>query len=112
MEIVNIGMMPGTVLHIYSSQDGTIWENLDTTCMVDSQDMCTFTTPHLTLFAVGTITWNNLEFVNQRFWLAGPTSGQIIDAFFGTGGNPSAYTNQRSGTVCRPTSVVYRTQFT
>ena len=107
MEIVNISLMPGTVLHVYASQDGVVWENLNTTCTIDSQNMCEFTTPHLTLFAVGTITWNNLEFVNQRFRSANPSTGQIIDAFFGTGGNPSAYTTHRS-TGCRPTNIITR----
>ena len=78
-------MIPGTVLHIYTSQEGTIREKLDTTCITDDQNTCTFTTPHLTLFAVGTILRNNMEFITQEFRHESPTTGQIIDALYGTG---------------------------
>ncbi|MBU0626222.1 hypothetical protein KKG31_00950 [Patescibacteria group bacterium] len=43
-------MSPGTILYIYSSQDGTTWENLNTSCTIDDERMCTFQTPHLTIF--------------------------------------------------------------
>ena len=84
MEIVDTYALPGTLLHVFTSQDGTNRENLDTTCIVDDNYMCTFETPHLSLFTVGTITWNNLEFLNYRFRNNNPTSGQILDALFGT----------------------------
>lgn len=96
VEIVDTYISPGTVLHIFTSQDGENRESLFTTCIVDDNYMCTFETPHLTLFALGTIMWNNMEFVNQDFWNTNPTDGQIIDAYFGTGGNPSAYTQYRN----------------
>gem|GEM_PF-6297675 len=67
---------------------------------------CNFSSSHVTLFTLGTTdsqTWNNLNFVNYRFRAANPTTGQIIDAFYGTGGSPSAYTTHRSGS-CRPMS--------
>ena len=97
---------PGTLLHIFTSQDGENRENLQTTCTVDENYMCTFETPHLTLFAVGNITWNNMEFVNNDFRAQNPTDDQIISAFFGTTGNRSAYTSHWNA-GCRPTSVAY-----
>lgn len=96
----------GAIEKIYRSNDGNNWELFDTTCTIDEQKMCNFESSHLTLFTVGTITWNNLEFVTQDFWDQNPTTGQIIDAFFGTWGNPSAYTTSRS-TGCRPTNIAY-----
>gem|GEM_PF-2793938 len=100
-------MIPGTLLHIYTSQEGTTREKLDNTCRIDDQNTCEFITPHLTLFAVGTITRNNKEFITQDFWIETPTTAQITDALFGTGGTTSAYTTHRLAT-CRPTSLVTR----
>ncbi|MBU0626223.1 hypothetical protein KKH82_02065 [Patescibacteria group bacterium] len=96
---------PGDVLPIYTSDLGDTWEPLNTTCTVGGDHACAFTSTHLTLFTVGSIRWNNLEFVNQRFRDNSPTDAQIRDAFFGTGGNPSAYTTHRS-TSCYPTNIV------
>lgn len=97
----------GKSLKIYSSQDGITWTDENKTCIVNANKSCTFSTSHLTLFTVGSITRDNLQFINQNFRNASPTTGQIFDAFFGTWWTPSAYTTQWTGT-CYPTSLIYR----
>jgi len=84
IEIVDTYIQPGTLLHVFTSPDGMTRESLHTTCVVDNQYLCTFTTPHLSFFALGTVTRNNMEFINQDFRDQNPTNTQIIDALFGT----------------------------
>ncbi len=119
---LSVTEVAGTVLTIYSSQDGTTWTDENKTCTVTANNTCDFTTNHLTLFTIGTtaggcipMTWNNNQFVNQDFRDACPTSSEIIQAFFGSGNDRSAYTLHRwrsylpsVGYVpCTPTTVTY-----
>ena len=48
----------GTTLHIYRSVDGATWtaNSPDTTCILDSHELCTFDTDHLSFFAPTLIT--------------------------------------------------------
>ena len=100
----------GTTLPIYYSYDGNNRNILDVWCTVDATNMCTFSSSHLTLFAVGTTgsssmaTRNNTDFINQRFRDTDPTTGQIIYALFGSWSDRSAYTYHRTNN-CTPTSV-------
>ena len=110
LKITDPRIIVGKIIPIYYSSDGNSWQTL-TTATVAANKTITFQSPHTTLFAVGSTTRNNLNFVTQDFRSAGPNTGQIIDAFFGTGGNPSAYTTHRS-TGCRPTSLVTRNPWT
>jgi hypothetical protein len=93
MEIVNANITSGTILHIYSSQDGEIWENLETTCTVDNQNMCEFATSHLTFFTVGYIIWDNYQFLNPTFWNQNPAASDIIKALYGSGTEGTVYTS-------------------
>lgn len=47
------GFVPGTIFHIYRSEDGTTWVPVtpDSTCTLDAELMCTFRTDHLSVFA-------------------------------------------------------------
>jgi len=55
-------------LDIYYSNDGTNWTEFDQKCTIDQNNMCNIQSTHMTLFVVGSIVWENFDFVNQRFW--------------------------------------------
>ena len=83
---------PWEILDIYYSNDGTNWTEFDQKCTIDQNNMCNIQSTHMTLFVVGSIVWENFDFVNQRFWDQWPSSTRIIDAFFGVSvGSRTAY---------------------
>jgi len=82
-------IVAGQKLDVYSSYNGSTWTNENKSCITTQTAgglICSFSVTHLTLFAIGTtqITWNNMEFITQDFRDSSPTSGDILDAFFGT----------------------------
>ena len=43
----------GDALDIYYSDDGEIWQTTDTSCILDTQMLCTFQSSQLGIFALG-----------------------------------------------------------
>ena len=58
-----------------------------------------------TTWTVGVSTWDNMNYIDQTFWYANPTSGDIIKALYGSGLNDqTAYTKNRNTNNCNPTN--------
>ena len=77
-----------TVVDIYYSTDGNIWETLVAQCTIDQQHMCTFQTSSLGLFAAGTTEMpvakeTTPEVVTPDFRKNNPTDQEIVAEFFG-----------------------------
>jgi len=73
----------GEKMEIYYSQDGAQRTKTETTCTVDDQKNCIFETSHLTLFTIGSVRRNNMDFVDGIFRENPSLLYQnIYDAFF------------------------------
>lgn len=87
------------IIKILRSQDGNTWtlNTPDDACILDANKLCTFRTDHLTLFTVGSIQRDNMNYINSNFRNAWPTDTHIIRALYGTWWWQTAYTQNRSG---------------
>ncbi|AHB41335.1 parallel beta-helix repeat-containing protein [candidate division SR1 bacterium RAAC1_SR1_1] len=113
------GYNQGEKVNIYSSENGKEWK-LHTQTMVqeiDNSSYVVFTTNHFTLFTVGSIQWDNDNFITDDFWNNNPTNQDVIRALYGDGSGGierTAYTRNRTGVTCITgnMSVVYLTEGT
>ncbi|MCX6824940.1 MAG: right-handed parallel beta-helix repeat-containing protein, partial [candidate division SR1 bacterium] len=91
------------------SEDGINWNHLTDASItgIAGETYVIFKTNHFTTFTVGTITWDNLKFIDQSFRDANPTTGMVIKALYGSGlTDTTAYNKYRTGN-CQATGVVY-----
>jgi len=88
LEFVVAGGQANQILKIYRSENGNTRtpNKPDNSCTLDTNKTCRFRTDHLSYFTVGSITWDNMNYLNSTFRAQNPGDEHIIAALYGTGG--------------------------
>ena len=61
---------------------------------------------HATTWTINGNTWDNMKYISSNFWSYTPSTGDIIQALYGNGiGDVTAYTQNRSGNTCDPSTM-------